>query len=363
VKEIIFIFKQGRKDRLENEPNGPKEFFYTFHKFEANFKNVGMIENKLNEKKLSGLLFKLVRKVTNLPIYTENFLKTIHLKTIFKANGLIATNQNLSFSILPILIIKRLFKNNLLYTFAMGLVENQSKKQLGRYCFSLFLKISEKIFFISRNEYEEVKKLLPQFNDKFVYIPFSIDTNFWTPTNTSDKKNLLFIGNDVNRDYDFIKELAKEMKDFDFIFITQRIKNLNLPNVQLIQGNWNDNLISDLEIKKFYESSYLTLIPLRQTYQPSGQSVALQSISMNTPVLITKTKGFWDSTSFIDSENILFLENNSVIDWKDKIIKVSTDKNFYNILQNNGKELINQEFNIEKMYSYVLKELDQLNLE
>ena len=84
---------------------------------------------------------------------------------------------------------------------------------------------------------------------------------------------------------------------------------------------------------------------------------------MNTPVLITKTKGFWDSTSFIDSENILFLENNSVIDWKDKIIKVSTDKNFYNILQNNGKELINQEFNIEKMYSYVLKELDQLNLE
>ncbi|MAL65460.1 MAG: hypothetical protein CMF94_05100 [Candidatus Marinimicrobia bacterium] len=322
-----------------------------------------MIENKLNEKKLSGLLFKLVRKVTNLPIYTENFLKTIHLKTIFKANGLIATNQNLSFSILPILIIKRLFKNNLLYTFAMGLVENQSKKQLGRYCFSLFLKISEKIFFISRNEYEEAKKLLPQFNDKFVYIPFSIDTNFWTPTNTSDKKNLLFIGNDVNRDYDFIKELAKEMKDFDFIFITQRIKNLNLPNVQLIQGNWNDNLISDLEIKKFYESSYLTLIPLRQTYQPSGQSVALQSISMNTPVLITKTKGFWDSTSFIDSENILFLENNSVIDWKDKIIKVSTDKNFYNILQNNGKELINQEFNIEKMYSYVLKELDQLNLE
>lgn len=363
MKELIFIFNQGRLDRLKNEPNGPKDFFYTFHKFEENFNNVDLIENILKKKKFSSIVFKLVRKTTNLPIYTENFTNKINLKSIFEAKGLVATNQNLSFSILPILIFKSIFKRNLLYTFAMGLLENQSEKLLGRFCFSLFLKYSEKIFFISKNEFKEAKKLLPKFNDKFVYIPFSIDTNFWTPEGTSDKRNLLFIGNDMNRDYDFIKELAKEMKDFNFVFITQRIKNLNLPNVQLIQGNWNDNILSDLEIRKIYESSFLTLLPLKQTYQPSGQSVALQSISMNTPVLLTKTKGFWDDTSFIDSENVIFLENNRVIDWKDKIIKIATDKNLYNILQENGKKLINQEFNLEKMYSSVIKELDQLNLE
>ena len=244
----------------------------------------------------------------------------------------------------------------------MGLLENQSEKLLGRFCFSLFLKYSEKIFFISKNEFKEAKKLLPSLMTNLCISLFDRH-KFLDPEGTSDKRNLLFIGNDMNRDYDFIKELAKEMKDFNFVFITQRIKNLNLPNVQLIQGNWNENKLSDLEIRKIYESSFLTLLPLKQTYQPSGQSVALQSISMNTPVLLTKTKGFWDDTSFIDSENVIFLENNRVIDWKDKIIKIATDKNLYNILQENGKKLINQEFNLEKMYSSVIKELDQLNLE
>ena len=203
MKELIFIFNQGRLDRLKNEPNGPKDFFYTFHKFEENFNNVDLIENILKKKKFSSIVFKLVRKTTNLPIYKENFTNKIHLKSIFEAKGLVATNQNLSFSILPILIFKSIFKRNLLYTFAMGLLENQSEKLLGRFCFSLFLKYSEKIFFISKNEFKEAKKLLPKFNDKFVYIPFSIDTNFWTPEGTSDKRNLLFIGNDMNRDYDY----------------------------------------------------------------------------------------------------------------------------------------------------------------
>ena len=35
-------------------------------------------------------------------------------------------------------------------------------------------------------------------------------------------------------------------------------------------------------------------MPLVETLQPSGQSVALQSMSMGLPVLITKTEGFWD---------------------------------------------------------------------
>ena len=38
----------------------------------------------------------------------------------------------------------------------------------------------------------------------------------------------------------------------------------------------------------------MTIIPLKNSIQPSGQSVALQSMACGTPVVITETFGFWD---------------------------------------------------------------------
>ena len=357
MKEIIFIFNQGRIDRLNHDPSGPKEFFYTYHKFKETFNNVDLIESNVENRNIFKFLFKFLRKLSTLPIYTENFLNSRHLKSIFNSKVLIATNQNLAFSVLPILIIKKIFTKTYFYTFGMGLLENQLKKGINIYFFNLFLKLSEKIFFISRNEFEQAKKILPKFKHKFLYIPFAIDTDFWDGKNNSDKKYILFNGNDMNRDYDFIFNLAKKMRDYDFVFITQRFQNINLPNVKLIKGNWNDNILSDEEVKKYYELSHVTLIPLKQTYQPSGQSVALQSASMETPVFITRTKGFWDNTLFEDSKNIIFIDENNLDLWKEKIDEVLSNKEFYNLLSSNGKKLINKEFNIDKMYLSVLDEI------
>ena len=36
MKQITFIFKNGRSKRLENDPEGPKEFFYTYNLFKIN---------------------------------------------------------------------------------------------------------------------------------------------------------------------------------------------------------------------------------------------------------------------------------------------------------------------------------------
>ena len=53
---------------------------------------------------------------------------------------------------------------------------------------------------------------------------------------------------------------------------------------------------------------------MKESLQPSGQSVALQSIACGTPVLITKTGGFWDNKNFKDKDNIFFaMKNDSAI--------------------------------------------------
>ena len=94
-----------------------------------------------------------------------------------------------------------------------------------------------------------------------------------------------------------------------------------------------------------YSQSKLTIIPLKNSLQPSGQSVALQSMSMNTPVIITQTDGFWDVENFKHKENIYFIDKNKVSDWEIAIEELENDEKIYQKIQINAKSLIDQKFN------------------
>mgnify|MGYP001455322035 FL=1 len=97
-----------------------------------------------------------------------------------------------------------------------------------------------------------------------------------------------------------------------------------MKNVEVLDGQWGSDKITDLDLKKIYQNSRITIIPLKESTQPSGQSVALQSMSMGIPVIISKTEGFWDKENFFDNENILFIQKNNLEEWTEKI------ENLYN---------------------------------
>jgi len=159
----------------------------------------------------------------------------------------------------------------------------------------------------------------------------------------------LFIGNDGKRDYKFVIELAKEMPTLNFVFITKKIgsNELKSQNINLLSGKWDDLNITDSDIKNYYSKASLCIIPIHDSLQPSGQSVALQSMSMGTPVLITKTEGFWEPSLFNNNEEIVFIEKNEINLWKEKIYNLIEDKNTRKKISQNGKELISVNNNLE----------------
>ena len=107
--------------------------------------------------------------------------------------------------------------------------------------------------------------------------------------------------------------------------------------------------MSDYDLKKLYLESFLTIIPLKNTYQPSGQSVALQSMSLGTPVMISNTSGFWDDSSFFDNENIFFIEEEEEVSaWVNKILKVYKDFKLLEKLSNNAKHKVINDYNLYK---------------
>ena len=83
--------------------------------------------------------------------------------------------------------------------------------------------------------------------------------------NSSDLNKILFIGND-GRDYDLVFDIAKTMKDKNFVFLSRNLpeETSKLHNVELYIGDWNSNIFSDEFLRNIYEQSVLSIIPVKK---------------------------------------------------------------------------------------------------
>ena len=116
-------------------------------------------------------------------------------------------------------------------------------------------------------------------------------------------------------------------------------------------------MLTDLELKALYKSSKLTIIPLKNSTQPSGQSVALQSMAVGTPVMITKTDGFWDIDEFIDNKDLFFVFGNDVSLWEEKIRKILSNTQLMSDVSVRAKQKILDHYNLDKFYKKLFQHI------
>ena len=357
-KKITYIFGDGRKDKLLSKKQFAKEFFYSYFEFQSHCKELNIIEFKENNNPYLVFVDKILRKVTNLSFYMDNIYNSKNKKLLKNSDIIIATNDRLGLSALPILIPrgKKKYKS---FVFVMGLLSNKStniiKKFTNKFFLSIFLKTFDKLIFLGKPEYEKAISKYSKHKNKLVFLPFSIDTEFWNVEKHSEKKyDILFIGNDSFRDYEFVLDLATNLDHLSFKIITSQIttdKVKNIENIELINGKWSKNLLSDSEILEIYNKSRLTILPLKNTIQPSGQSVALQSMSAGTPVMITKIDGFWDEEIFENNLNILFVEENNLETWSKKIDMVLNNNTLQETISTNAKNLVHNLYNLDLFHN------------
>ena len=353
-KKITYIFGDGRKDKILSSEKFAKEFFYSYFEFKNHSKEVNIIEFKERNNLFLNFLDKILRKITDLSFYTDNICSSKNKKILRGSDVIIATNDRLGLSILPMLIFKR-NQNYKSFVFVMGLLSNNSsnfiKKVANKFFLFIFLKTFDKLIFLGKPEYKKAKNKFVKYKDKFIFLPFSIDTDFWNIEKKVKKEcDILFIGNDSFRDYEFVLDLASKLNNLSFKVITSQITQKqveNIKNIELINGKWNKNLLSDIELLEIYNKSKLTIIPLKNTIQPSGQSVALQSMSAGTPVMLTKIEGFWDEAQFENNKNILFVENNNIDTWSKKINEILSSGILHETISNNAKELVHNIYNLQ----------------
>ncbi len=364
MENITFGFQGGRKSRL-NDPQESyaKDFFYTYHLFKSNFNNVNIIEFKNSNSSIKNSLFSFLRYLTTIPFYCELALNRKNKTIIKKTSNLICVNQRVSFSLMPYTILRSLTGKINVSVFIMGLFLDQKRHFirviLRHISIFVFCIVNKNLIFLSKEELNFAKKKYPKFEHKFHFLPFSIDTDFWKSNNSFNKKDkIIFVGNDEKRDFEFLKKIPQYLPDIEFILVSKFLTENDFKetnNTKVINGVWSDKILSDIELKNLYDSALMSLIPLKDSYQPSGQSVALQSMAMGIPVLITDTKGFWQKEYFKDSENIFFMKENSTKYWLERINYLLENKNLLKNVSINAEKLVLKNYNLEIFFNNLKK--------
>ena len=364
MKKISYVFKSGRLQRLDKDTQYPTEFYYSLEYFQNKYPNLNIIEDTdaLNKKYI--FIDKILQKI-KLPIYLSKIVSKENLEKIKNSEVVFSTNPGLAITLSP--FIKRYKKKKKIkfVTINSGIFTNIYGSKIGKNIFknffvTMFLKVVDIIIFTSKSEYKVISNIYKDFNSKFVHQSFSIDTDFWKTTiiKSEHKDGVMFIGNNDARDFSKAIAIANNLPDIEFKFVTNQInKSEKLgKNITLINSDWNENLLTDLEIKDLYKNSRLVFLPIKDQLVASGQSAAMQSMAMGTPVVISKTIGFWDYENFTDNKNIFILEDGSINSWVNKINEIYNDFDILDKVSKNGHELILNNFNLN-VFNHKLEEI------
>ena len=349
----MYAFGSGRLERINQKNLDSKEFFYGFFHFLNELKKVEIIEMLPNDtelkkfQKFTYLVDKILRKLSNLPFFFHLIISSANYKKIEISDNILATNDRVGLSILPMVFISKIFKKKNFSVIVMGLFAksrgNIFVKNFQFLFLRIFIKLTNNFIFLGRGEYDLAKNLFPNYVDKFYFIPFGLNLKFWNDLkdeNTIKEDYVLFVGSDGNRDYKKLISIVNENPNLKFVLVTNQVSSSDFihNNYTLHQGSWDNQALSDKELKKIYQSAIFTILPLKESIQPSGQSVCLQSMSVGTPVMISKTAGFWDISNFKNYENIIFVDD----DWSKNINEIYNDKKGLEALSSNGLKTVKQ---------------------
>ena len=369
MKNVTYIYAGNRKVKFLNDDYQAKDFFYGLFAFDRDKYNIKIIEMEDHTGFLNNFLSvidKIFQKIFNLPFYFSKLTTAQNFKILRNSKNVILVNESVGCSALLLLIVLKFFGNINSSLFVMGLYSKKLRYEKLRKLHNLIIKFSilfiDNVFFLGKGELDKAKKIHKN-SSKLIYFPFCIDTKFWyRDIEYMEKKSsndIIFVGNDGNRDIKTLINIAKKTPELDYIFVSDNelLKNLQIANVKIYNGSWANSLLTDLELKALYEESKLTILPLNNSTQPSGQSVTLQSMAVGTPVMITKTDGFWDIENFIDNKDLFFVSDNDVDLWIEKIRTVLSNNKLMSYVSLNAKEKTLNNYNLDNFYEKLFKDI------
>jgi len=328
--KIAYIFHPGRLQRFEEASSGnaASEFFYGALELRARGHDVSCYElgDFVGKATVDQLFLGLIYKAGLMPpkAFPLLFQQIMRLVPVLQPYDIvIGTESGIAFALAATRLYKK-WRGSLVGLHCGFLHHYQSK--INIYLTSLLF-AQMYSFLFGEMEKPLIQQRYKVLDEAVGVNLFGVDTKFWRPDDQPNQNHhyVLAVGNDFQRDYNLLIEVAR-LINIRIKVITERNIPADIPsNVELIRGSYRNAGLSDRQLRELYQKALLTVIPLKSSLQPSGQSVALQSMACGTPVLITKTEGLWDHHYLKDMENIVFVYSNTLEEWAETIVRMAAD--------------------------------------
>lgn len=300
---IIYLTKAGREERLGK--GCPREFLYGFSELSEAGTDVGMVSDRemgFDEQRgafLSRAANALIYRLCGLPAHAVWRLYC-HRGRLKGADLVFVTTNTFG---LGLGVLKRLGLLDAEVLFlAMGLVEPRTPtawRKIYRWALA-----QTRVVALAARDARDLSSMLGR---PVGYVPFGVDKVFWTPGQSELRPDdyVLSIGNDRHRDYATL--LAAWRPEFPKLKIVTRLPLAETPlNVEIIRGDWHSQALSDAEIRTLMRGARFIVLPISDTVQPSGQSVALQAMACSKAVVITDYPGLWNRELMVDGKTCIF---------------------------------------------------------
>lgn len=348
-KTIVFVYSGGREKRVADALRGdvPSEFFYGAVEFPTSDWEMRMIDFHDNPgSRIAALGNRLFGRFFPVRVRAEHLLGAMRLlPRLNDASVVVATSSYLAlalgylrafgFSVPPVVAIH------------CGLA-NHPPRGLKLRLTSRLLRKQRNVFF-SPGEAAETAECFALPEMDMIPNPFGVDLNFWCPSeNPQAGEYVLAVGNDARRDYDVLLRAADKLR-MPFRIITSRQLPTPLPpNVEWLQGNWHRPAVTDLELRELYRRARVVVVPLTDSPQPSGQSVALQAMACGRAVVMTRTRGLWTGDDFVDGEHLCLIPPGNPEALATAVLKLADEPGFAGKLGLQAQQRVMERGDIQK---------------
>ncbi|MBA4388130.1 MAG: hypothetical protein C0404_09125 [Verrucomicrobia bacterium] len=345
-----FVYIKGRLTRLESVRQGDSasEFFYGSEQMRSQGHEVDLFEVRNDaatgrSERVVDLLFScgLLPNRTRGAVLmgTKQLLPSLN-----KYDVVVATSTGIAFS-LCIWKALGMLKPDVV-AIQCGIF-NYRPNWLRRAQMKMLLNNMWSVLF-GEGELEEMIRIFGTPRERMKVNYFGVDTGFWCPDSSAMNNGyVLSVGNDFRRDYNLLLRVAAEMPARKFVILTRiKIEAAVPPNVEIRGSSWHKEALTDIQLRDLYRGAACVALPLKESHQPSGQSVALQAMACGKPVIVTRTTGLWHKTLMKDGENVRLVPPGDAEALRTAIDNMFTDRDVAKGLGANGRKLVAAHFTI-----------------
>lgn len=348
---IYFLVKSGRRVRMQERDDHPSDFFYGFYELCSLGLTIVLVEDdEIGMAPPRTLALRVIAKLSRffggLPVgMCLGLLAGANYIRLNQASCIVATTNGMGMALAVAKALGLLKKPVVLI--AMGLIPPFAgwwQKFLYRHLVQQI-----KIVSISKGETEYLKKMFPCL--PISYVPFGVDQSYWVPNIQKKPEGsgyVLAIGNDLARDWQTL--VNSWHPAFPMLKIVTSLTVPEYPkNIEVIKGDWRSQLLSDNQIRKFYQEALFVVVPLHETIQPSGQSVCLQAMACGRAVVMSEISGLWDRELIRDGENVLLVPPADADALGAALSRLISDAELRERIGRRGREIIESNFNTMAM--------------